>query len=104
MKRTELEPMAITIPLRRELPANAAAIMLEAELRGRIDGEVRFDRTSRMLYSTDASNYQIEPIGVVIPRHADDVHAAMELAAKHRISILPRGGGSGLAGSRSGMA
>ncbi|CAN5537583.1 hypothetical protein BH23CHL5_BH23CHL5_01170 [soil metagenome] len=42
--------------------------VLEAELRSRIHGEVRFDRTSRMLYSTDASNYQIEPVGVVLPR------------------------------------
>src|SRR5688500_19880989 len=72
-----------------DLPADSAAIMLEAELRGRIDGEVRFDRTSRMLYSTDASNYQIEPVGVVIPRHADDVYAAHELAGKYSISILP---------------
>jgi FAD/FMN-containing dehydrogenase/Fe-S oxidoreductase len=86
----------------RDVPANGAAIMLEAELRGRIDGEVRFDRTSRMLYSTDASNYQIEPVGVVLPRHTDDVHAAIELAAKHGISILPRGGGSALAGQTVG--
>jgi len=86
----------------RDLPANGAAIMLEAELRGRIDGEVRFDRMSRMLYSTDASNYQIEPVGVVLPKHADDVHAAVELAARHGISILPRGGGSALAGQTVG--
>lgn len=83
-------------------PSDGAAIMLEAELRGRIDGEVRFDRTTRMLYSTDASNYQIEPVGVVLPRHADDVHAAHELAAKYGISILPRGGGSALAGQTVG--
>jgi FAD/FMN-containing dehydrogenase/Fe-S oxidoreductase len=82
--------------------SSGAAIMLEAELRGRIDGEVRFDRTSRMLYSTDASNYQIEPVGVVIPKHNDDVHAAVELAAKYGISILPRGGGSALAGQTVG--
>ncbi len=71
---------------------------------GRIDGEVRFDRTSRMLYSTDASNYQIEPVGVVLPRHADDVHAAIELASRHGISILPRGGGSALAGQTVGQS
>src|SRR5690606_34988455 len=46
--------------------------VLQAELKARINGEVRFDRTSRMLYSTDASNYQIEPVGVVIPRSMDD--------------------------------
>ncbi len=81
-----------------------AAIMLEAELRGMVDGEVRFDRTSRMLYSTDASNYQIEPVGVLIPRHAGDVQAAMELARRHGISILPRGGGSALAGQTVGKS
>ena len=91
--------MATTLP---KTKPDGATIMLEAELRGRIDGEVRFDRTSRMLYSTDASNYQIEPVGVVIPRHADDVRAAHELAAKHGISILPRGGGSALAGQTVG--
>ena len=86
------------------LPRDSAAIMLEAELRGRIDGEVRFDRASRMLYSTDASNYQIEPVGVVIPRHADDVQAAVELAGRYGVSILPRGGGSALAGQAVGHA
>ena len=79
-----------------------ATIMLEAELRGMVDGEVRFDRTSRMLYSTDASNYQIEPVGVLIPRHAGDVEAAIELAGKHGVTILPRGGGSALAGQTVG--
>ena len=83
-------------------PAADAVVMLEAELRGRIDGEVRFDRTSRMLYSTDASNYQVEPVGVVLPKHNDDVMAAVELAAKHNITILPRGGGSSLAGQTVG--
>src|SRR5918997_5371612 len=94
--------MASSPTMTRDLPANGAEIMLEAELRGRIDGEVRFDRTTRMLYSTDASNYQIEPVGVVMPRHNDDVHAAVELAAKYGISILPRGGGSALAGQTVG--
>ena len=44
---------------------------LEAELKRRISGEVRFDPYSRALYSTDASIYQIEPVGVVIPRDSD---------------------------------
>ena len=63
-----------------------------------VEGEVRFDGYSRMLYSTDASQYQIQPLGVVIPRNADDVQAAVELAARHRVPLLPRGGGSSLAG------
>ncbi|MCC6945050.1 MAG: FAD-binding protein, partial [Thermomicrobiales bacterium] len=78
--------------------------VLEAELRSRIHGEVRFDRTSRMLYSTDASNYQIEPVGVVLPKSLDDVVGAVELAASHGVPILPRGGGSSLAGQTVGAA
>jgi FAD/FMN-containing dehydrogenase len=50
---------------------------LEAELRRDVEGDVRFDSYSRLLYSTDASMYQVEPIGVVIPRHAGDVQAAI---------------------------
>jgi FAD/FMN-containing dehydrogenase len=55
---------------------------LEHELRRRVEGDVRFDHYSRLLYSTDASMYQMEPMGVVIPRHADDVQAALEVANK----------------------
>lgn len=82
----------------------ATAEVLQAELKARISGEVRFDRTSRMLYSTDASNYQIEPIGVVVPRTLDDAQAALELSASHDVPILPRGGGSSLAGQTVGAA
>ncbi|HQY30369.1 MAG TPA: FAD-binding oxidoreductase, partial [Thermomicrobiales bacterium] len=81
-----------------------AARVLQAELKARMSGEVRFDRTSRMLYSTDASNYQIEPVGVVIPRSQDDAIAAIELATSHGVPILPRGGGSSLAGQTVGAA
>jgi FAD/FMN-containing dehydrogenase/Fe-S oxidoreductase len=74
------------------------------DLQKRIAGEVRFDALSRMLYSTDASIYQIEPIGVVIPRHADDVVATVEVARQHGVPVLPRGGGTGLAGQTVGKA
>ena len=77
---------------------------LEQELRWRLDGEVRFDLYSRMLYSTDASNYQIEPLGVVIPRTYDDVRWTVELARKYNVPVLPRGGGSSLAGQAVGRA
>lgn len=80
------------------------ASILKAELNARLQGEVRFDRVSRMLYATDASNYQIDPIGVVIPRSQDDVIGAMNLATSHGVPILPRGGGSGLAGQSVGAA
>ncbi len=77
---------------------------LKTELSWRVSGEVRFDQYSRMLYSTDASNYQIQPIGVVLPRTVDDVRASVEIAAKYQVPILPRGGGSSLAGQTVGKA
>ena len=71
---------------------------LEQELRKLVEGEVRFDAFSRVLYSTDASIYQMEPVGVVIPRHKDDVLAAVDVARRTGVPILPRGGGTSLAG------
>ncbi len=68
------------------------------ELRRRVDGEVRFDPYSRLLYSTDASIYQMEPVGVVIPRSPADVQAVVEFGARERIPVLPRSGGTSLAG------
>ncbi len=77
---------------------------LDAALRARIHGEVRFDGWSRSLYSTDASLYQIQPVGVVIPRDSDDLHAALEVAAAHGVPLLARGAGSSLAGQAVGAA
>jgi FAD/FMN-containing dehydrogenase/Fe-S oxidoreductase len=71
---------------------------LEQDLRKRVRGSVRFDAGSRLLYSTDASMYQVEPIGVVIPRDADDVMAAFDVARGHQVALLPRGGGTSLTG------
>ncbi len=72
------------------------------ELTKRFTGDVRLDPASRILYSTDASIYQIKPTGVVIPKTQDDLHAAVELAAKYAIPILPRGAGTSLAGQAIG--
>src|SRR5512138_1646600 len=77
---------------------------LISELRKRFTGDIRLDLASRLLYSTDASIYQIEPLGVVFPRNQDDLHAAVELAAKYKIPILPRGAGTSLAGQAIGNA
>jgi FAD/FMN-containing dehydrogenase/Fe-S oxidoreductase len=71
---------------------------LERELRTVVRGDVRFDAASKLLYSTDASMYQMEPVGVVIPRDADDVQAALELSRTHKIPLLSRGGGTSLTG------
>jgi FAD/FMN-containing dehydrogenase len=75
---------------------------IESELKKRIEGDIRFDRYSRLLYSTDASIYQIEPIGVVVPRHKGDVQAVIEIANKLGVTILARGGGTSLAGQAVG--
>ncbi len=74
------------------------------ELKKHFAGDVRLDAASRVLYSTDASIYQIEPLGVAIPRIQDDLQAILELAAKYRVPILPRGSGSSLAGQAIGAA
>jgi FAD/FMN-containing dehydrogenase/Fe-S oxidoreductase len=69
-----------------------------SELRRTGAGELRTDQYSRILYSTDASIYQVMPHGVFLPKSVDDIQAAVELAAKFGIPILPRAGGSSLAG------
>jgi FAD/FMN-containing dehydrogenase/Fe-S oxidoreductase len=68
------------------------------DLDGVIDGEVRFDTYTRELYATDASAYQQTPIGVVLPTSTEDVSAVMEYCASREIPVLPRGGGTSLAG------
>ena len=67
-----------------------------------VAGEVRFDKMSRALYATDASIYQIEPVGVVLPRSAEDVVAVVETANRYGVSVLPRGGGTSLGGQTVG--
>ena len=69
-----------------------------AELRKLTAGDIRTDAFHRVMYSTDASIYQVLPHAVVLPRTSDELQAAVELAAKHRVPILPRAGGSSLAG------
>ena len=64
--------------------------------------ETRTDPATRVLYSTDASIYQIEPLGVAFPRTPDHLNAAVELAAKYSIPVIARGAGSGLAGQAIG--
>lgn len=75
---------------------------LQRDLAAALDGEVRFDPASRALYSTDASVYQIPPRGVVVPRSADDVVAAVGVAARHGVPITARGGGTSQAGQSIG--
>lgn len=67
-------------------------------------GEVRFDPYTRVLYSTDGSNHQIEPVGVALPRDEDDLAAAVATAAEFGVPVLPRGAGTSLAGQAIGAA
>jgi FAD/FMN-containing dehydrogenase/Fe-S oxidoreductase len=80
------------------------AAELEKELKQEINGEVRFDRGSRAMYSTDGSNYRQIPIGLVIPRDADDVAAAMAACRKYGAPVLARGAGTSLAGQCCNVA
>ena len=77
---------------------------LEAALRRRTRGEVRFTDGDRALYATDASNYRQIPIGVVIPRDADDVIAAVAVAREYGAPVVSRGGGTSLAGETCNAA
>ena len=77
---------------------NSSYIDLENELKKNISGEVRFDEITKNMYSTDASIYSMEPIGVVLPHTNEDVSNIIKIAYKNNVSILPRGGGTGLSG------
>ena len=67
-----------------------------------VEGEIRVDSVSRVLYSTDASIYQIEPLGVFFPRSSEEISAFLEAANIYEIPLVPRGAGSSLAGQSIG--
>src|SRR5690349_6223557 len=103
-----MPPSVTRNPRASDLPPTAAVSQhgeyngpvndLERDLRRVVRGSVRFDPASLLLYSTDASMYQVEPIGVVTPRDADDVIAAFDVARRQKVALLPRGGGTSLTG------
>ena len=75
---------------------------LRRELESGITGEVRFDKVTRALYSTDASVYRIEPAGVVVVKSRQDVVSAVRICRKHRCPLTVRGGGTSQAGQAIG--
>src|SRR5262245_60164935 len=77
---------------------------LASQLARAIRGEVLFDAASRGRYSTDASIYQVQPIGVVVPESIDDVRAAIEICRERKVPVLPRGAGSSQCGQTVGAA
>jgi FAD/FMN-containing dehydrogenase/Fe-S oxidoreductase len=90
----------IPVPQANSSLVNAEALRAELEQAG--VGEVRFDTLSRALYSTDASVYQIRPLGVVIPKKREDILKTLEICRKHRAPITMRGGGTSQAGQAIG--
>ncbi len=85
---------------RRRIGDSALAARLSRELQG----DVFFDAFSRGLYSTDASIYQIEPIGVVVPKSAQDVRVALQVASEEGVPVVPRGAGTSQSGQAIGAA
>ncbi|ROQ67021.1 FAD/FMN-containing dehydrogenase [Streptomyces sp. 840.1] len=71
-------------------------------LRSAVRGEVAFDATARALTTMDASNYRRVPLGVVAPRDADDITAALAVCRAHGVPVVPRGGGTSIAGQATG--
>lgn len=77
-------------------------IRIQADLRGLIDGDVYCDPLFSQLYASDASIYEIRPLGVVRPRSTADVSELLKYCLENKLSVYPRGGGSGLAGQSLG--
>jgi FAD/FMN-containing dehydrogenase/Fe-S oxidoreductase len=92
---------APAVPLQGAPLARSA---LAARLRKELDAEVLFDAASRGRYSTDASIYQVEPLGIVVPRSEEAARGAMALAAEEGVPLLPRGAGSSQCGQAVGAA
>src|SRR5579872_6280069 len=86
LKDRTLEPRTVVMP------------GLERRLKSSLTGDVWFDRFTRGRYATDASHYQIMPIGVVAPRTVEEAERAIGLARDEDVSVLPRGGGTSQAG------
>src|SRR5207245_10654587 len=94
---------APSFPIRLIRPG-AADSSLAARLRKEIEGEVMFDAASRGRYSTDASSYQIEPVGVVVPRTEEAARTALAIAVEAGMPVLPRGAGTAQCGQAVGQA
>ncbi|MBX6312257.1 MAG: FAD-binding protein, partial [Isosphaeraceae bacterium] len=101
---TAIEPGRVraTRPVKPLADVEAAA--LEAELRRRVRGAVRFDAGTRAMYTTDAAIFRRVPIGVILPRDAEDVEAAVAACRKFGAPIMGRGGGTSISGNSCNVA
>src|SRR5258706_7125770 len=86
------------------MPPNEVSTLLERRLRAETQGEVLFDAASRGRYATDASIYQIMPVGVLVPRTEADVALAIDIARDLKVPVLARGGGTSQCGQTVGAA
>jgi FAD/FMN-containing dehydrogenase/Fe-S oxidoreductase len=98
---TKPDPRAATPPV---ATVTVDVRSLEHDLRRSTEAEIRFSAGDRALYSTGGSNYRQLPIGVVIPRSVDDVIETVRVCREHRAPLLPRGGGTSLAGQACNVA
>jgi FAD/FMN-containing dehydrogenase/Fe-S oxidoreductase len=89
-------------PLGAGLPPDDACHELAQRLRGETEGEVLFDAASRGRYATDASIYQIMPLGVLVPKTEADIGAAIDIARDLKVPVLPRGAGTSQCGQTTG--
>src|SRR5258708_37022522 len=96
-------PDADRTPLAKEI-SNEVANALARRLRSDTQGEVLFDLASRGRYATDASIYQIVPVGVFVPKTVDDIALAIDIARDLKVPVLPRGAGSSQCGQTTGAA
>ena len=90
--------------MRHHSPIPPGDTGLEVKIAREIEGEVLFAPATRGRYSTDASIYQIEPVGVVIPKNVDDIVASISIASESGVPVLPRGGGTSQCGQTVGEA
>src|SRR5438132_13450649 len=74
------------------------------DLKGLVKGDLLFDELSRILYSTDASIFQVQPLGIVLPLDEADLQAVVSYAAANQLALVARGSGSGHAGDALGSA
>lgn len=94
-------PDAPTNPPARTQPHETSRD-LHAALTRAVRGDIAFDTTARALTTMDASNYRRVPLGVVSPRDADDIAATLAVCREHGIPVVPRGGGTSIAGQATG--
>src|SRR6478735_12027837 len=99
-----IEPASHLQPAGTVLPANETCEALARRLAAETQGEVLFDAASRGRYATDASIYQIMPVGVLVPKTERDIATAIDVARDLKVPVLARGGGTSQCGQTTGAA